>query len=87
MKIIRERDIEAYLVKRVKAIGGEVRKVKWIGRKSAPDRLVMSPIHGAMWVELKALTLDLSRTISSSRKISAHHLRFKGLRGSSRLAR
>lgn len=38
-----ERDIERYLVKRVKANGGEIRKVKWIGRKNAPDRLVMLP--------------------------------------------
>lgn len=39
----RERDIEKYLVGRVKALGGEVRKVKWIGRNGAPDRLVMLP--------------------------------------------
>lgn len=40
---IRERDVEAYLVKRVKQLGGEVRKVQWIGRSSAPDRVVMFP--------------------------------------------
>jgi hypothetical protein len=59
---MRERDIEAYLVKRVKAMGGEVRKVQWIGRRGAPDRLVMLPrtwsVSGnlctAIWVELKA---------------------------------
>lgn len=39
----RERDIESYLVDRVKAMKGEVRKVKWIGRHGAPDRLVMLP--------------------------------------------
>lgn len=38
-----ERDIERHLVKRVKALGGEVRKVQWIGRRGAPDRLVMLP--------------------------------------------
>lgn len=38
-----EAKIEAYLVKQVKALGGEVRKVKWIGRRGAPDRLVMLP--------------------------------------------
>jgi hypothetical protein len=42
---MRERDIEDYLVKRVNAMGGEVRKVKWIGRRGAPDRLVMLPIR------------------------------------------
>jgi hypothetical protein len=58
-----ERDVEDYLVKRVKAMGGEVRKVQWIGRIGAPDRLVMLPymtyISGhvmptTIWVELKA---------------------------------
>lgn len=39
----RESDIEKYLVKQVKAAGGEVRKVQWIGRSGAPDRLVMLP--------------------------------------------
>jgi hypothetical protein len=43
---MRERDIEAYLVKSVKALGGEVRKVQWIGRRGAPDRLVMLPVIG-----------------------------------------
>lgn len=67
---MRESEIEKYLVQRVKALGGEVRKVKWIGRNGAPDRLVMLPyatmdyvsvngeLHGGrpntIWVELKA---------------------------------
>lgn len=40
---MKESTIEAHLVKRVKALGGEVRKVQWIGRRGAPDRLVMLP--------------------------------------------
>lgn len=57
---MRESEIEKYLVKKVKALGGEVRKVKWIGRNGAPDRLVMLPTgpfykaHRTIWVELKA---------------------------------
>ena len=59
---MRESEIEKYLVKRVKALGGEVRKVKWIGRRGAPDRLVMGVLvrgdwydeHYSVWVELKA---------------------------------
>ena len=53
---MREREIEAYLVKRVKEVGGECRKVQWIGRHGAPDRLVMLPDTGnaTIWVELKA---------------------------------
>lgn len=66
---MRERDIERHLVARVKALGGEVRKVQWLGRRGAPDRLVMLPTRRladtidcawcnpagvAIWVELKA---------------------------------
>jgi hypothetical protein len=59
---MRESEIEKYLVKRVKALGGEVRKVKWIGRRGAPDRAVMLPARmcepywtqRVVWVELKA---------------------------------
>ncbi len=47
----RERDVEAYLVKRVTDAGGEVRKLKWIGRAGAPDRAVF--LHGVTFVELK----------------------------------
>lgn len=58
-----ERDIEDYLSKRVKAMGGEVRKVQWLGRKNAPDRVLFLPpsFYKAMrdydprtpWVEVK----------------------------------
>jgi len=62
---MRESQIEQYLVKRVNELGGEVRKVKWIGRRGAPDRLVMLPgdfgrfgedsaPSRTIWVELKA---------------------------------
>ena len=45
---MRESVIEKHLVKRVKALGGEVRKVQWIGRRGAPDRLVMLPPREAL---------------------------------------
>jgi len=69
----RESQIEHRLVQRVKELGGEVRKVKWIGRAGAPDRLVMLPWDGkvrsfslsTIWVELKAPGV----------KVSAHQLR------------
>lgn len=63
---MRESQIEKHLVKRVKELGGEVRKVQWIGRRGAPDRLVMLPKGtptmqfgwanqpATIWVELKA---------------------------------
>lgn len=58
---MREADIERYLVQRVKALGGEVRKVVWPGRRNAPDRVVMLPgifdgrvtIPNTIWVEFK----------------------------------
>ena len=50
---MRESQIERHLVKRVKELGGEVRKVQWIGRHGAPDRLAMQPGR-TLWVELKA---------------------------------
>jgi len=58
---VRESTIEHRLVKRVKELGGEVRKVKWEGRRGAPDRLVMLPkfhavgawLDRTIWVELK----------------------------------
>lgn len=61
--LLRERDIERRLVERVKEMGGECRKIKWIGRNGAPDRIVMLPnryatadyLHAqTIWVELKA---------------------------------
>ena len=51
---MRERDIERHLVKRVKELGGEIRKAEWIGRSGAPDRRVMLPGRTPVWVELKA---------------------------------
>lgn len=50
---MRERDIEKYLVQCVKELGGEVRKVQWIGRRGAPDRMILLPGE-IIWVELKA---------------------------------
>jgi hypothetical protein len=58
---MRESKIEAALVKRVKAEGGEIRKLAWIGRRGAPDRLVMLPGRNAVLVELKAPKGRLSK--------------------------
>lgn len=51
---MREREIEDYLARRVKAMGGEIRKAQWIGRAGAPDRRVLLPGRPPVWVELKA---------------------------------
>ena len=51
---MRERDIEAYFKRQVENIGGEVRKVNWVGRRGAPDRVALLPTGEVWWVELKA---------------------------------
>lgn len=40
---ITEAQVEKHFVKRVRELGGIVRKVRWIGRRDAPDRFVMFP--------------------------------------------
>jgi hypothetical protein len=59
--MMRESKIEKALVKRVKAAGGEIRKVQWVGRRGAPDRLVMMPGRSPVLVELKAPKGRLSK--------------------------
>lgn len=61
-----ERDVVKYLAKRVKQLGGEARKVRWEGRNSAPDWVVMLPAiehpevidldepGRTIWIEVKA---------------------------------
>jgi hypothetical protein len=60
---MREADIERYLAKRVKAMGGEVRKVQWVGRRNAPDRLVMVPDTvnptSCRWVPARSFFVEL----------------------------
>lgn len=50
----RESEIEKYLVDAAEAKGFLVRKVSWIGRRGAPDRVIMLPGGRIVWVELKA---------------------------------
>lgn len=66
-----EGKIEEYLVDRVRATGGKIRKLKWIGRNGAPDRMVWWPPKGEwptytkftlVFVELKARNKKLSKT-------------------------
>lgn len=63
LRELKESDIESYLVRCVEELGGEIRKVQWPGRRSAPDRVIMLPpeYNGdwqkdgtTIWVELKA---------------------------------
>lgn len=59
-KVERESTIEDYLVAQAEKHGAEVRKLKWIGRNKAPDRVVMEPDEydregqgRTIWVEVK----------------------------------
>ena len=51
---MRESDTERYLVEGVQRRSGEVRKVVWLGRDKAPDRVVMLPWRPAAWFEVKS---------------------------------
>lgn len=51
MTEIRESAVEDYLVEQVEEAGGEARKVQWIGRSNAPDRLIL--LNGACFCEVK----------------------------------
>ncbi len=51
---MKECTVEDYLCDRIKALGGETRKLKWIGRNHAPDRLVGIPGRAPDLVETKA---------------------------------
>ena len=80
---MKESVIEAYLCRAVKKAGGEVRKMRWIGRRGAPDRFVLlsSPFLAILgriptnylWVELKApgkhLRPEQEREIAKLRKV------------------
>lgn len=49
---MKESKVEGYFNKQVELAGGEVRKLNWINRRGAPDRLAM--LKGPHFVELKA---------------------------------
>jgi hypothetical protein len=51
---MRESQIEAYFVKRVKQAGGLERKFVSPGRRSVPDRICGFPVERFAFVELKA---------------------------------
>ena len=49
---MRESAVEKYLKKQVEGLGGEYRRVEWLGRHGAPDDYVM--LNGGHWTECKA---------------------------------
>jgi hypothetical protein len=48
-----ESAIENLVITRAERAGYFVRKVSWIGRRSAPDRVFSRPDRGTVWIEFK----------------------------------
>jgi hypothetical protein len=48
-----EAKVERHFVNCATAHGGEVRKLAWLGRNGAPDRLLVLPVGRVFFVELK----------------------------------
>lgn len=47
--------VESYLVRRVKELGGVTRKLQYVGRNGAPDRMLLFPDGRIYFVECKRL--------------------------------
>lgn len=58
---MKESSVESYFTGRIKALGGESRKVKWIGRRGAPDQLPYSQASGLRWSNSKPLARSPDR--------------------------
>lgn len=50
---MRESAVENYVVRRAEAAGWEARKVSWIGRRGAPDRVFLGHAR-CVFIEFKA---------------------------------
>ena len=55
-----ERDVEKYLVERMKSIGLECDKFDPTHRPGMPDRIVLLPARRVLWVETKTIGGELS---------------------------
>lgn len=49
-----EGKVQAYAMRKFKAIGGLVRKLKYEGRTGAPDLLIILPSNVVVFIEVKA---------------------------------
>lgn len=79
MAIYAEKYIERRLTTRVREVGGYIRKVQWVGRRGAPDRLVAINLK-VCWVELKATGQKVSRhQAKEHRWLRAHGMRIEVL--------
>lgn len=79
---MQERGLEDKAIKLAQSRGWLVRKVKWLGRRGAPDRVFIK--HGiTIWVEFKQLNKDLrvqqNREVTRMRDHGAHVVRIDRL--------
>ena len=64
---MKEAAVEHYARRRVKEAGGVIRKVRWIGRRDAPDRLILLPgyfhrsSNGQQWVAPRQVWVEFKR--------------------------
>ena len=73
---MKESAIEAAFCRRVESLGGEVRKVKWLDRNGAPDRVALADDGRLVWVELK----QPNGVLSAQQKLEHARLRRRGQR-------
>jgi hypothetical protein len=68
-----ESAIENPVVKRAEAAGYYVRKVAWVGRRSAPDRLFARKDRGSVYIEFKkpGASATLSQSLEHERMRAA----------------
>jgi hypothetical protein len=52
--MLSEAEVRQYLLARVASVGAQWRKVSWIGRRNAPDELLMWAKTGPVFIELKS---------------------------------
>jgi len=65
---IKEKDIEKHLTNEIKKLGGFTRKVQWIGRRGAPDRIVF--FRGIHFIELKKPKPEGRLSVGQKREIN-----------------
>ena len=53
--VMRERDLELYLIRRVKALGGLCLKFVSPGNAGVPDRIILLPKNDIRFLELKSI--------------------------------
>lgn len=54
MTYVRESSVESLFVRRAKEHGWVVRKLQWVGRRHAPDRVMLGEGARIVFIELKA---------------------------------